>query len=148
MSRLAQLIGFPRIEPPYGAKAETQSKANESATDHPLDDYHLDRLGATETNPDSHLLYSHCLRSQIRPENLRRMRVNDLRYIASHSGVVYAYDEEGNLREGFAEKLRANAHRAELELDRRHRWAVGIWTTLIAAIGGVIGGLIVAAQAT
>lgn len=138
MSRIS-IFGFPRLKPPWGASAETLRLAEKSAKDHPVDKYFLPQLDATEQNPDWHLLSSHCLRNQIRPEMMRRMRRSDLEYIAAHSGIVMVF-RDGELVQHREEKLRENAERARYVLERRDRLRAASWTTfLAAAVGGAAG---------
>jgi len=149
-----RFMGFPRLKPPWGAGHRVHHRGEAAAAQHPVDDNHwLPQLGATERVPDFHLLWQHCMRSQILPDAMKRMRRKDLEYLAAHSGDVFyimehasenAEDDEPTrqIHRLNNEKLQANAVRAKYELERRDRVRGVITTTAIAAaIGAVAGGL-------
>ena len=146
--------GRPRLKPPWGMSETQQRNAEKAAANHPLDNHYLPDLGATETIPEMHLLWQHCMRSQITPDALRRMKREHLLYLAAHSGeVTYLMpelDDNGlpipgtqQLVQGRNPKLQENALRAKYELERRDRRNAAVYTTLIAAtMGALVGGLL------
>ena len=147
-------FGWPRLKPPWGLSAVVQERAMKSAQAHQIDEYFLPQLGATERVPEMHMLWSHCMRSQITPGALKRMQRRYLEYLAAHSGDVYYVLERSGEVGGQVEdvdkrvmklrnlKLQENAVRARYELERRDRQRAALFTTLIAAaIGAVAGGL-------
>lgn len=156
--------GYPRLKPPWGVSEEVQRIADKSAEDHPTDEYHLPELGATEQDPELHMLWSHCKRSQITPDALKHMKRYYLEYIAAHSGDVYYIlrrpskaeeqdqaqgEEDGDDPQGDQQvvkmrnlKLQENAFRAKYELERRDRRNAALFTTFIAASVGALLGLL------
>jgi hypothetical protein len=108
-------------------------------------------LRYTETNYRWILLYEHVQRGQIDPRILRRMRRDDLEYLAGHPSPHPALLEAVGTPEqvadarGRAMKIVENITRATRELERRaarraYAWSAGI----AAAVGGAVGGLVVA----
>lgn len=100
------------------------------------------------------MLWQHCMRSQITPQSLKRMKRHHLEYIAAHSGdVTYVVEEhihgdetkpgQRQIVSGRNLKLQESAFRAKYELERRDRQKAALFTSLIAAlIGAVVGGLL------
>ena len=144
----------PRLNPPWGVSAVVEERAKDSANAYQIDEYYLPDLGATEKDPEMHMLWSHCQRSQITPQAMKRMKRRHLEYIAAHSGDVTLImqpmtadgqvmeNEEKHLVSGRNLKLQENAFRAKYELERRDRVRGVITTTFIAAlIGAIVGGL-------
>ena len=146
------LFGWPRLKAPWGAAAVVQERGEKSAEAHQIDEYYLPALGATERDPELHMLWSHCQRTQITPKAIKRMKRHHLEYLAAHSGEVYYVIEKRDLTEGVDPefeavrshniKLQANAVRATYELEHRDRVRGVITTTSIAAaIGALVGRL-------
>lgn len=108
-------------------------------------------LTYTETNYQWILLYEHVQRGQIDPRVLRRMRTDDLEYLAGHPSphpdlleAVGTPEQKADAR-GRAIKIVENITRATRELERRSARRAYLWSTAIAAgVGGAIGGLVVA----
>jgi hypothetical protein len=150
------LLNWPRLKAPWGAdtKAQDNATAAASAIAHKTDSsFWLPELGRTERDADFHLLWQHCMHSQILPDALKRMRRRNLEYLAAHSGDVFYVVEERihgetakptqrQIIKQHNVKLQENAARATYELERRDRVRGVITTTFIAAaIGAVAGGL-------
>jgi hypothetical protein len=134
-----------RLRSPWGASEIDVIQARADAAKHGRPDrWFLPVLGATESNPDMHLIWQHCMRSQILPSAIRQLGRDELEYLAAHSGEAFFVNQEGALLRGQIEKLRANADRARYELERRDRIkASSLVTFIAAAIGGGAGGLVV-----
>lgn len=147
------LFGWPRLKPPWGLSAVVRERAKKSAEGYLIDEYYLPDLGATERDPELHMLWSHCMRSQITPDALKRVQRKHLEYLAAHSGDVFLVVEKTLHGDDVKDvpprvikqhnvKLQANAVRATYELERRDRVRGVITTTFIAAaIGAIVGGL-------
>lgn len=140
---------FPPVRSPYGADQAAVEAARKAASGHQTDEHWLCQLGGTERDADFHLLWQHCMRSQILPENLKRLRRRDVEYVAAHSGdVVYLVRDPADKDRidrvsGRNLKLQENATRAKFELDRRDRRNAAVAATLIAAfIGTAAGGVL------
>ena len=65
------LFGWPRLKAPWGAAVVVQERGEKSAEAHHIDEYYLPALGATERDPELHMLWSHCQRAQITPEAIK-----------------------------------------------------------------------------
>lgn len=96
-------------------------------------------LPYTEGNPVWVLLYDHCREGQIRPSDVRRMRRQDLEYLAGH--IVPHPDLLGGEGKDQGAKLIGNASRANAELQRRNlrqNALLAATFALIAALGAVL----------
>jgi len=93
----------------------------------------LPALSFTEGNPRWVLLYDHAQVGQIRPEKMKRMRRDDLEFLA---GMTQGH---GDLNEDQATKLAGNVARARDTLERRSRFRTAAGAAVIgAAVGAAI----------
>lgn len=98
---------------------------------------HLD-IPFIEHSVDSILIYNHMLAGQISPKYIRKLSTDDLIYIAGH------IEPDASLSHDTMARVKANAIRAQHEIDRRSNIRTliitSIVTSLAAFVGAVIGG--------
>lgn len=86
-----------------------------------------------EHSPDSTLLYNHILSGQISPEFIKQLSTDDLMYIAGHLEPDEKLDPEPKAR------VRANAIRAQHEIQRRERAKDLCITAAVAFVAAFVG---------
>ncbi len=127
-----------RIDILEGLPPEKVNEASAAAGRHPEPE--LPALPYTEAEPRWVLLYDHARRGQIHPDTIRRMRSDDLEFLAGGSELAFGIDDpdldadERKTRRGEKAKSVANATRARQVLSRRHSWRVALIAALIGAI--------------
>lgn len=114
------------------AKKFMEEVAEKGAADH--DEGYLD-IPFTEKNPEATLLYDHIRKGQITPEFIRKIKTDDLIYIAGHT------EPNSELKADELARVRANAIRAQQEINRRNR-RKDVWTTaMVAFIAAFMGAM-------
>lgn len=86
-----------------------------------------------ENNPTASLLYSHIRKGQITPKSIRQMDTDDLIYIAAHT------EPNSEMEPDELARVKANAIRAQYELDRRNRNENLTVTVIVAFIAALLG---------
>jgi len=139
-----------RIDILEGVSPEDFDAARAAAGQHPAP--RMPALPYTEAEPRWVLLYNHARQGQIDPDTIRRMRTDDLEFLAGGSEVAFGVDdpvlgaEERETRRSEMAKWVANVARARRVLSRRLGWTVGLMAALIGALvaGGftLLGGLL------
>lgn len=140
-----------------GVAQDVMDGASIAAIEHPKGEMPL--LPFTESNPEWTLLYNHARMGQITPQTMRRMKRNDLSYLAGMTfphpklmqpatakedptkSNIFVFDDS-DVRWDQVTKLQGNAARAKNELVRRKFFWTSFFTVLAALAGGFIGAVV------
>jgi hypothetical protein len=148
--RLPNVFGLPRIDILKDVKPKEVTSRETLARKHPSP--LLPELPYTESTVDWVLLYDHARVGQIQPDKIRRMKREDLEYLAGmkypHPDLLETEDENGKRlpksdienRRGQLTKLQGNVDRAANELARR----TVVRTAMLSAVVGAFFGALAA----
>lgn len=93
---------------------------------------HLD-MPFIEHSVDSILIYNHMLAGQISPKFIRKLSTDDLIYIAGHT------EPDASLSHDTMARVKANAIRAQHEIDRRSNIRTLIITSIVTSLAAFVG---------
>lgn len=86
-----------------------------------------------EKDPEATLIYDHIRKGQITPEYIRKMKSDDLIYIAGHT------EPNPEMKADELTRVRANAVRAQQEIERRNRSRNLRITAAVAFVAAFLG---------
>lgn len=86
-----------------------------------------------EKYPGATLLYDHIRKGQITPEYIRKLKTDDLIYIAGHT------EPNSELKPDDMSRVKANAIRAQQEIERRSRTKSLLITAIITFTAAFLG---------